>query len=357
VRDVCNLKSQLEWLIEFTKEETDWCKTPDLNKRMKKLSQELERHCQDLFREMQGLEQSLDRFRPIFNSLLEVLQKMTEFFREGHASEVCRVIDSGDDNFYQAKNLLNIEYPNLLVAQSKLLKERTEDYLKKTRALLYIQEDENEHLRKKFKTVEEILENSNPEFIVASRDYLMSIGQPDAPEKKAYQKEQYDIVYSGFEELKRILEAIKVRYTNMFTEGKLPPEDDIIDDPASDLFDTLAKIRAPIPEEEKLQAIQNLKPQTQELLRVLEEKGCPIEMKQELLAAIKKARDGGLPEYFEAVRCLEETLAKAKAMKPQPLQITVGSFGLKDKGGPKDLLEAAKQMCAALSSLNISLDK
>jgi hypothetical protein len=53
--------------------------------------------------------------------------------REGHASEVCRVIHSGDDNFQQCKNLLNIEYPNLLVAQAKLLKERTEDYLKYVR--------------------------------------------------------------------------------------------------------------------------------------------------------------------------------------------------------------------------------
>jgi len=54
---------------------------------------------------------------------------------------------------------------------------------------------------------------------------------------------------------------------------------------------------------------------------------------------------------------MEQTLAKAKMMQPQPLQISMGTFGLKDKGGPRDLLEAAKQMCAALSSLNISLDK
>lgn len=190
VRAVVNLKPQLEWLIEFTKEETDWCKTPDLHKRMSKLSSDLQKHIQDLYKEMNGLESDLGKFRSIFNSLLDVLQKMTDFFREGHASEVCRVIDSGDDNFYQAKNLLNIEFPNLLVAQAKLLKERTEDYLKylfvpfdfsslfsfpstnfsrKTRALLYIQEDENENLRRKFKTVEELLEAANPEFIVASR--------------------------------------------------------------------------------------------------------------------------------------------------------------------------------------------
>jgi hypothetical protein len=53
---------------------------------------------------------------------------------------------------------------------------------------------------------------------------------------------------------------------------------------------------------------------------------------------------------------MEQTLEKAKMMAPQPLQIKFGGSGIKDKGGPRDLLEAAKQMCAALSSLNISLD-
>ena len=33
----------------------------------------------------------------------------------------------------------------------------------------------------------------------------------------------------------------------------------------------------------------------------MDEKGCPIEMKQELLAAIKQARDGSIPEYFDAM--------------------------------------------------------
>lgn len=44
----------------------------------------------------------------------------------------------------------------------------------------------------------------------------MSIGQPDHDEKKAYQKEQYDIVYSCFEEIKRILEAIKYLFPFIF---------------------------------------------------------------------------------------------------------------------------------------------
>jgi hypothetical protein len=47
---------------------------------------------------------------------------------------------------------------------------------RKTRALLFIQPDENESLRKKFKTVEEIIEDTNPKFILASRYVRRAIG-------------------------------------------------------------------------------------------------------------------------------------------------------------------------------------
>jgi len=163
------------------------------------------------------------------------------------------------------------------------------------------------------------------------------------------------VAYSCFEEIKRILEAIRVRYTNAFDESKADDEEDIIDDPASDLFDTLQAMRT-APEPKRLQATAQLKPQVERLLAILDEKECPPEMKKELLAAIKKAANGSIPEYFEAMKILEETLNKAKAMQPQPLQIAMGNMGIRDRGGPMDLLEAAKRMCAALSSLNITLD-
>jgi len=281
---------------------------------------------------------------------------MTEFFKEGHAAEVCRVIDSGDDNFTQCKNLLNIEFPNLLVMQAKLLKERTEDYLKKTRALLYIQTDENAGLKRKFKTVEDLLEESNPKFILASKEHLMHMGRPSHPPKKKEQEEAFRVVYSCFEEIKRILEAIRARYTNAFDEGKRPEHEDVLDDPASDLFDTLQVLRSSAPEEEKFKASERLKPDTQAVIKALDQKNCPIEMKQELLGAVKQAAGGSIPQYFDAMKCLEETLNKAKLLEPQPLQISFGAPTIKDSGGPKDLLEAAKQMCAALASLNISLD-
>jgi hypothetical protein len=55
---------------------------------------------------------------------------------------------------------------------------------------------------------------------------LQAMGKPDAAEKKALQKEQYDVACSCFEEIRRILEAIRVRYTNKFEESKTQQQED-----------------------------------------------------------------------------------------------------------------------------------
>jgi Asp-tRNA(Asn)/Glu-tRNA(Gln) amidotransferase C subunit len=147
---VTNLRTELDWLVKFTKDETEWCKTPELNRKMREISKNIEGLVRQLDNDFNQLAYEIDKFKSVFNSLLSVLEQVTDFFKQGHASEVCRVIDNGDDAFVQAKNLLNIEFPNLLVAQSKLLKEKSADYVKKTKALLEIQEEENEKLRKNF---------------------------------------------------------------------------------------------------------------------------------------------------------------------------------------------------------------
>jgi len=246
-----------------------------------------------------------------------------------------------------------MEFANLLVAQAKLNKDRIEDYLKKIKALLYIQADENEKLRTKYTITAELINDTTPNFILATKDYLVD----KSKESKARQTELYNVTVSCLDELKRILEQIRVRYTNAFDEQREPLDDEILDDPASDLFETLAAIRSPEktePEKAPLAAL--IRPQTQNLLKAMDEKQCPVELKQEALGAIKKARDGSVPEYFDAIRTLEDTLAKARNLQPSPLQISIGALTINDKGGPRDLLEAAKRMAAALSSLNVTLD-
>jgi len=324
---------------------------------MDKLSRNIESDINKLKSDFQNLELDISLFKSVFTLLLGVLEKMTEFFKLGHAAEISRVIDSGEDAFAQAKNLLNIEFPNLLVAQAKLMKEKAEDYAKKTKGLLNIQEDENENLRKKFETTHSLLNESITPFILSSKEHLLTMGTGAHGQNKATQKECYRVVNSCLEQIRTILEQIRARYTNLFKEGKPlePPPIDDLDEAAADLFDSLAKLKTAKPEN-KLEAAKAVPAATKATLAAMDTHECPMIMKEDLVGAVKQARDGDIPEYFDALKILEQTLEKAKAMQPAPFQISMDNLKIEDKGGPKDLLEAAKRMCAALSGLNITLD-
>jgi len=202
------------------------------------------------------------------------------------------------------------------------------------------------------------LNGAIPTFIVASKEHLQTMGSSEHNEKKEIQKEEHRNVHACLEEIKRILEQIRAKYTNEFNEGKrLVPEPlDDLDEAAAELFDSLAALKTPKNEEAKLYAASQIPANTKATLDAMSAHDCPMELKKDLVGQIRQARDGDIPQYFEAVKCMEQTLEKAKAMQPPPLQIDMGALKIHDSGGPKDLLEAAKRMCAALSGLNITLD-
>lgn len=72
----------------------------------------------------------LDHFQRIFDVMLGLLEQITEFLKQGHAVEVLNVIDQGQNSYAECKNLANIEVPSLLVPQSKLVKDRVDDFLR-----------------------------------------------------------------------------------------------------------------------------------------------------------------------------------------------------------------------------------
>lgn len=76
------------------------------------------------------LKTKVDTFHTVFDTMLSVLEQMTEFLKQGHGAEVVHVIEQGKNAYAECKNLLNIEVPTLLVPQSKLVKDRVEDFVK-----------------------------------------------------------------------------------------------------------------------------------------------------------------------------------------------------------------------------------
>jgi hypothetical protein len=132
VLKVANLTPELEWLVEFTKAESDTClSSADQKKKMTTIANNLNTHISKLTTNLQSAinSDSLDenKFNSIFPSLFKVLEEVTEFFKESHAAEIFRVIETNDDTSVQAKNLLNIDAPAMLVPQAKLLKLRAEE--------------------------------------------------------------------------------------------------------------------------------------------------------------------------------------------------------------------------------------
>jgi hypothetical protein len=132
VLKVLGLTPELEWLAEFTKAETDaYHSSEEQKKKMATIANNINTQVSKLNTSFQSCSNSnsLDEkgFNAIFPSLLKVLEEVTDFFKESHAAEILRVIETCDDTATQIKNLYNIDAPAMLVPQAKLLKLRAEE--------------------------------------------------------------------------------------------------------------------------------------------------------------------------------------------------------------------------------------
>jgi hypothetical protein len=132
VMKVLALTPDLEWLAEFTKAETDsYHSSEEQKKKMSAIAANLNSHVSKVMTSFDSARNSnsLDEkgFNSIFPSLLKVLELVTDFFKESHAAEIFRVIETCDDTATQVKNLYNIDTPAMLVPQAKLLKLRAEE--------------------------------------------------------------------------------------------------------------------------------------------------------------------------------------------------------------------------------------
>jgi len=175
------------------------------------------------------LKVKIDIFNHIFDIMLALLEQTTDFFKQGHAAEVMKVLDAGKNAYAECKNLWNIEVPSLLVPQSKLAKDRSEDYLQKCENLVNIQDGMNQSLKNRAENAALLLKGSMPHFILTSRDHLVNIGQSNHPAMKSEQTAAYESVVSCLDEITRILERIQANYLHTFEEDPLKARKDLDD--------------------------------------------------------------------------------------------------------------------------------
>jgi len=74
--------------------------------------------------------------------------------------------------------------------------------------------------------------------------------------------------------------------------------------------------------------------------------------KKALVDNIKAARDGSIPEYFDAVKNIEKIAKPLNEPKELKIQIKSGDSSNKGNNNRGDLLRAAKEMCMAMKDVN-----
>jgi hypothetical protein len=359
ITSVTRLVPELDWLVQFARQETDFCKYYDqIFGKLQQLEKTIENETKILKSDFVTLEDEIESFPDVFDNLLQLLNHMTEFMKLCHAAEVCRVVDFGKAAYNEAYNMVHMDVKSNFVTQAQLLSTRALDYQKATVNLVKIQEGANDDLQSRVDNAEHILKQVVPKFIIESKEFLLS--NHDAQQKEQ-QKHAYDDVVSCLDEFSKIVDRIKVKYTNTFDEDALRINNNStpFEKSINDVLQAVAKLRTcpadMLPEER--QTYQEAVPKTtKSALLELDNAGGDAGDRQDLIRCVKQARDGPISDYFHAQEELgkmADKLRSASAFIPTiPLIAepeTVDEI-------PGDLLAAAKALCASMKTLNITLD-
>jgi hypothetical protein len=358
ITSVTKLVPELDWLVDFCRQETEFCKYYDqILPKLQQLSKTIQNEAKMLKADFANLEHQIEGFPDVFDNLLRLLNNMTEFLKQCHAVEVCRVVDFGKAAYNEAYNVLNLEVKSNFVVQAQLLSQRSLEFQGATTNLVKIQEGANDDLHVRVANAEQILKLVIPKFIIDSKEFLLS--HNNAQLKEA-QKHAYDDVISCYDEFSKIVERIKVKYINNFDEDSLrvnPPTP--LEKAVNDVLQSVSKLRT-LPSDmlpEHRQIYHEAVPKTTKAaLSEFDNAGATPEDKQDLIKCVKQARDGPISDFFNAQdemgRLVERVQANAAVIPTIPLIADAESYD----DIPGDLLAAAKALCASMKTLNIALD-
>jgi len=359
ITSVTKLVPELDWLVKFTYQETDFCKWFDqIYPKLQNLSKTIENEAKLLKADFVTLEEEVSNFPDVFDNLLQLLNNMTEFLKLCHAAEVCRVVDFGKAAYNEANNLLNLEVKSNFPTQAQLLSLKTSEYQKATTNLVKIQEGANDDLQVRVDNAEQILKQVIPSFIIASKEYFLSYHDPQLKENH---KHAHSDVISCLDEFTKIVDRIKVKYTNTFDEDALrinPPTP--LEKAMEDILQSVAKLRTLPPDmlPEQRQTYAEAVPRaTKHAMTEFDNYGATPEDKQDLIRGVKQARDGPtISDFFTAQDDLGKLVEKLQANASYIPTIPLISEPETEDDSTSDLLAAAKALCASMKTLNIALD-
>jgi len=359
IRAVTSLEPEIDWLAIFARQETDFCKFfPEIHSKLTDLMRTIESEVKMLKADFPVLQQDIESFPDVFDNLLHLLENMTEFMKQCHAAEVCRVIEMGKNAYSEAYNLLHLGVPSNFVPQAQLCSQKSKDFQTATANLVKIQEGTNDELQGRTENAERNLQSTIPNFILASKDYMLN----NDPQYKEAQKHVHEDLVGCLDELNKILERIKVKYTNSFDEDaqRVTPNMTPLEKSVNQVMQAVSHLRSLPPdalEDDKRVVQQGVPKATKVALNEFNNMCATPQDKEELVRCVKQARDGPVSDFFQAQDALDNLVDRVQSNQQfvPSISLLMDAETLDDS--PKDLLEAAKALCASMKTLNITLDE
>jgi len=164
------------------------------------------------------------------------------------------------------------------------------------------------------------------------------------------------------DEIKRILAKVSANYINQFNESatRIPLEMDPLEAALKGVVKAIADLKGAQLGHEPESIIMELADQIPEFVKVaiaeLQKMNATDEEKRQFIDAVKRARDGDAADFFQAQEDINNLLDRIRN-KPPPPKLTLGMQEPDSASKSRDLLAAAKDMCSALSKLNLAIDE
>jgi len=303
VRKAADLLPDLEWLVEFTRDEAQNCKVPTQRLQLTEKHTDVSSKVNTLKNEFRTLRQTVDNFPKVFDLVLAVLEIMTGFMETGHGAGVANAGDMGKAAIAEANSLGAVEYVNVLVVQAKQANTRVNEFIDAVHSLVQIQDSPmKEQLNAELAAAEDNARAHLQDLILKTKAVFTSGGSKNA------QAEANTKLVSALKQVQTVLDKIHAKYSNSFD----------------------------VSEERRRQALQ--------------------------MGVTQPDSSKVTGDLLEAARAMAEAMSKMNSIMDVPEEPKykgpmLAAFVPQEKSAKGDLIKAAQNVQGALTGLNKAIDK
>jgi hypothetical protein len=211
VRQAADLLPDLEWLVEFTRDEAQNCKVPTQRLQLTEKHTVVYSKVNLLKQEFRTLRQSIENFPTVFDLVLAVLDTMTGFMESGTGAGVANAGDVGKAAAAEAQALASVEFVNVLVTQAKQTSTRINEFIQSVENLISIQDSPlKEQLTAELNVADNSVRTALQDLIMKTKNVFTGAGTKDAQARAA------TALTNELKKVQAVLDKIQANYSNSF---------------------------------------------------------------------------------------------------------------------------------------------